>query len=149
MMVRASIVLVLPSPLEDPLSAKPVISVKRRVQAFVILAIAFFVAAGFAANRYMTAARTAPDDHPAQDMVVVPSPQDSAVKPTTPTPSPTHRRAGASSHRAITVTKVATYHRPKTRPSSVVAAEAESASSTGREVRGGRRTSASGKRLTT
>jgi uncharacterized protein YkwD len=85
MAVGTSIVLLLRSPLEDPLSATRVISIKRRVQAFVILAIAFFVAAGFAANRYMTAAHPSPVERPAQNVVV--SPEGTAVKPKTPTPS--------------------------------------------------------------
>jgi uncharacterized protein YkwD len=92
MVVDTSIVLLLRSPLEDPLSAKRVIPIKRRVQAFVILAIAFFVAAGFAANRYVTAAHPAPVDQPAQDAVVVPTPEGSAVRPDTPAPSPTRTR---------------------------------------------------------
>lgn len=90
-----SIVLVLGSPLEDPLSAKRSISIKRRVQAFVILAIAFFVAAGFVANRYLTAAHIAPAD-PAQDAVVVPSPEGSAAHPPTPAASPTPRTPGSA-----------------------------------------------------
>src|SRR3954470_10448613 len=98
MVVDTSIVLLLRSPLEDPLSAKRVISIKRRVQAFVILAIAVFVAAGFAANRYMTAAHTVPGDRPAQDAVVVPSPEGSAVKPHTPAPSSGRPRASAPGH---------------------------------------------------
>jgi uncharacterized protein YkwD len=89
MVVTASIVLHLRSPLEDPLSAKRSIPIKRKVQAFVILAIAFFVAAGFAANRYVTAAHPVPGDQPAQNAVVVPSPEGSAVTPPTEAPSPT------------------------------------------------------------
>jgi uncharacterized protein YkwD len=88
MVVSTSIVLLLRSPLEDPLSAKRSIPIKRRVQAFVILAIAFFVAAGFAANRYMTAAHPPMGDQPAQDSAVLPSPEGSAVKPHFPPPSP-------------------------------------------------------------
>jgi uncharacterized protein YkwD len=107
MAVNTSIVLVLRSPLEDPLSATRSISIKRRVQAFVILAIAFFVAAGFAANRYMTAAHIAPADRPAQDTVVVPSPEESAVKPFTPAVSPTaRRRTTASRSHPIAAAKV-------------------------------------------
>jgi uncharacterized protein YkwD len=102
MAVDPSIVLLLRSPLEDPLSAKRVIPIKRRVQAFVILAIAFFVAAGFAANRYVTAAHPVPTDRPAQDSAVLPSPEGSAVKPPKPKPSPakSHPRH-VSTHPAV------------------------------------------------
>jgi uncharacterized protein YkwD len=79
-----SIVLVLPSPLEDPLSAKRVLTTRRRVQAFVLLAIALFVAGGVAANRYVTAAHIAPPDTPATDAVVAPTPEGAAVKPDAP-----------------------------------------------------------------
>jgi uncharacterized protein YkwD len=94
MVVGTSIVLLLRSPLEDPLSAKRSIPIKRRVQAFVILAIAFFVAVGFAANHYVTAAHQSPDNPPVQDNMVVPSPEGSAVRPLpsrTPGGSRTHR----------------------------------------------------------
>jgi uncharacterized protein YkwD len=91
MAVSTSIVLVLPSPLEDTLSAKRSISIKRRVQAFVILAIAFFVAAGFAANRLVTAANTAHTGRPAQDAVVPPSPEGTAKKAPTAAASPPSR----------------------------------------------------------
>lgn len=120
MVVTASIVLHLRSPLEDPLSAKRSIPIKRKVQAFVILAIAFFVAAGFAANRYVTAAHPVPGDQPAQDAVVVPSPEGSAVKPPTATPSPSHSRAHAPSHRPAAAAKVV---KPK-KPSAAVNAGA-------------------------
>jgi uncharacterized protein YkwD len=107
MVVSTSIVLVLRSPLEDPLSAKRVISIKRRVQAFVILAIAFFVAAGFAANRYMTAAHPSTVDRPAQDSAVLPSPEGSAVKPTAPAHSSSARpHRQPSSHRPVAAAKV-------------------------------------------
>jgi uncharacterized protein YkwD len=79
--VGTLIVLVLPSPLEDPLSAKRVISTKRRVQAFVLLAIAVFVAGGVVANRYVTAAHMSQPVAPATDAVVPPSPESSAVRP--------------------------------------------------------------------
>jgi hypothetical protein len=93
MVVGTSIVLLLRSPLEDPLSAKRSIPIRRRVQAFVILAIAFFVAVGFAANHYVTAAHQSPDNPPVQDNMVVPSPEGSAVRPLpsrTPGGSRTH-----------------------------------------------------------
>jgi uncharacterized protein YkwD len=106
MAVGTSIVLVLRSPLEDPLSATRVISIKRRVQAFVILAIAFFVAAGFAANRYMTAAHPSPVERPAQDAAVVPSPESSAVQPNVPTPSSQPRTTHPASHRPVAAAKV-------------------------------------------
>ncbi|MFB9834544.1 CAP domain-containing protein [Actinoallomurus acaciae] len=111
MVVTASIVLHLRSPLEDPLSAKRSIPIKRKVQAFVILAIAFFVAAGFAANRYVTAAHPVPGDQPAQDAVVAPSPEGSAVKPPTATPSPSHSRTHTS-HRPAAVAKVVKPKKP-------------------------------------
>jgi uncharacterized protein YkwD len=122
MAVGTSIVLVLRSPLEDPLSATRSISIKRRVQAFVILAIAFFVAAGFVANRYLTAAHP---DRPAQDAVVAPSPQGSAVKVPTPAASPTSpasrpRTTGPRSHPVAAVKVV----KPKSKshvPSAVTA----------------------------
>jgi uncharacterized protein YkwD len=114
MAVTTSIVLLLRSPLEDPLSAKRVIPIKRRVQAFVILAIAFFVAAGFAANRYVTAAHPPLSDQPARDAVVIPSPQGSGVKPATPAPSPTrtHTRAPSRRRLAAKVVKPAKSSRP-------------------------------------
>jgi uncharacterized protein YkwD len=74
-----------------------VIPTERRVQAFVLLAIAIFVAAGFAANRYVTAAHPSqPAAPPVRDAVVAPSPEGSAVRPpsSAPTPAPrtgTHR----------------------------------------------------------
>jgi uncharacterized protein YkwD len=91
-------VLVLRSPLEDPLSAKrskpkrpPAKrpgSTRRRVQAFVLVAIAFFVAAGVAANRYATSAHNfQPDSPPVQDSAVVPSPEGSAAAVPTPSAS--------------------------------------------------------------
>jgi uncharacterized protein YkwD len=99
--VYTLIVLVLRSPLEDPLSAKRVIRTERRVQAFVMLAIAVFVAGGFAANRYVTAAHIRPPSAPpVRDAVVAPTPEGSVVKPHTRAPSPK-----------------ATAHRPKTRTS--------------------------------
>lgn len=111
------------SPLEDPLSAKRVISTKRRVQAFVILAIAFFVAAGFVANRYL-AVQPSSVNRPAQDAVVVPSPEGSAVKPPTPSSSssssPRPLTTHPSSHRPVAAAKVV--QRPK--PSSHLAAAA-------------------------
>jgi len=100
MVVSTSIVLVLRSPLEDPLSAKRSIPIRRKVQAFVILAIAFFVAAGFAANRYVTAAHPAPGDPPAQDAVVIPSPEGSAVKPRSTAHSPRRTHAPVHSQRS-------------------------------------------------
>lgn len=124
MTVGTSIVLVLRSPLEDPLSATRSISIKRRVQAFVILAIAVFVAAGFAANRYMTAAHTTPADRPAQDAVVVPDPEGSAVKPHTPVPSSKRPHAGASSRRPVAGAKVVKARKPKSNPPSAASAGA-------------------------
>ncbi|GLY76645.1 CAP domain-containing protein [Actinoallomurus iriomotensis] len=112
MVVTASIVLHLRSPLEDPLSAKRSIPIKRKVQAFVILAIAFFVAAGFAANRYVTTAHLAPGDQPAQDAAVVPSPEGSAVKPPTATPSPSRSRTHTPSHRPASAAKVVKPKKP-------------------------------------
>ena len=82
--VSTPIVLVLRSPLEDPLSAKHGIPTKRRVQAFVLLAIAVFVAGGIAANRYVTAAHLSPPAAPPTDAVVAPSPESSVVRPATP-----------------------------------------------------------------
>jgi uncharacterized protein YkwD len=116
MVVGTSIVLVLRSPLEDPLSAKRVISVKRRVQAFVIVAIAFFVAAGFAANRYATTAHpSSTDQSPVQDSAVIPSPEGSAVKP--PTPAPTKSRTHHAD-RPASAAKVVRPHKPKPRSTS-------------------------------
>ena len=113
MVVSTSIVLLLRSPLEDPLSAKRSIPIRRRVQAFVILAIAFFVAAGFAANRYVTAAHPSPSDQPVTDSAVVPSPEGSAVKP--PTPAPKHGKAGAQrpGHRTPAAAAVVRTAKPK------------------------------------
>jgi uncharacterized protein YkwD len=81
-------VLVLRSPLEDPLSAK---RVKRRVRAFVMLAIAAFLAGGIAANSLWSAAHApAPPTTPARDAVGTPErPADSTP---TPSASPSHRR---------------------------------------------------------
>ncbi|MDN3357205.1 CAP domain-containing protein [Actinomadura sp. DC4] len=112
--------LLLRSPLEDPLSAKRVISVKRRVQAFVILAIAFFVAAGFAANRYVTAAHPAPADRPVQDSAVIPSPEGKAVKPPTPSPSKPSRPSRTITHPA-SAAKVTRSRKPKPHTSTVIA----------------------------
>jgi uncharacterized protein YkwD len=122
MVVRASIVLHLRSPLEDPLPAKRVISVERRVQAFVILAIAFFVAAGFAANRYVTSSHPTHTDHPAQDTVVVPSPEGSAVRPPTPAPTTSRSHARHTSTRSAAEAKVVRTPRPKPRKSLLAAA---------------------------
>src|SRR3954468_2470184 len=125
MAVNPSIVLLLRSPLEDPLSAKRVIPIKRRVQAFVILAIAFFVAAGFAANRYVTAAHTAPTDRPAQDSAVLPTPEGSSVKPPKPKPSPTkshaHHHAGS---RPVAAAKVTRTGKPSSHPAAAAPAGA-------------------------
>ena len=105
--------LVLRSSLEVPLSAKRVIRTERRVQAFVILAIAIFLAGGIAANRYVTAAQSSPTQSspvtppvtpPVRDAVVPPGPEGSAVTPSTPVLSPkatfrrprTHRPAPKS-----------------------------------------------------
>src|SRR5437879_3655311 len=121
MLVDTSIVLVLRSPLEDPLSAKRVIPIKRRVQAFVILAIAFFVAAGFAANRYVTAAHPVPTDRPAQDSAVLPSPEGSAVKP--PKPSPTKSRTRHTSSRPAATAKVTRTRKPSSQPAAAAAGE--------------------------
>lgn len=73
--------LVLHCPREDPLSPK---RVKRRVQAFVLVAIAVFVAGGFAARSFWASAERhapAPAATPARDFAVVPSPEDTAVRP--------------------------------------------------------------------
>ena len=121
MVVGTSIVLVLRSPLEDPLSAKRVIPIKRRVQAFVILAIAFFVAAGFAANRYVTAAHPVPTDRPAQDSAVLPSPEGSAVKPPTPKPSPTKSRTHHASSRPAAAAKVTRTGKASSHPAAAAA----------------------------
>jgi uncharacterized protein YkwD len=119
MVVDGSIVLVLRSPLEDPLSAERVIPIKRRVQAFVILAIAFFVAAGFAANRYVTAAHRSPTEQtPVQDSVVLPSPEGSAVKPPTPTPSKSRTRHKTS--RPAAAAKVTRTRKSKPRSAAAV-----------------------------
>jgi uncharacterized protein YkwD len=129
MVVGTSIVLVLRSPLEDPLSAKRSIPIKRRVQAFVILAIAFFVAAGFAANRYVTAAHPSPADQPVTDSVVVPSPEGSAAKPPTSAPKhgkphtqrPSHKPAAA----AVVRTAKPKPHGSTSAPTKVLSAEAQ------------------------
>src|SRR3954471_5128033 len=115
MAVNPSIVLLLRSPLEDPLSAKRVIPIKRRVQAFVILAIAFFVAAGFAANRYVTAAHPTPADRPAQDSAVLPTPEGSAVRPPTPKPAPTRSHTHHASSRPAAAATVARTRKPSSR----------------------------------
>lgn len=89
--------LVLRSPQEDPLSAK---RVKRRVQAFVLLAIAVFVSGGIAARSLWSAAQEhgpSPATTPARDVAVFPSPEGAAVRPTadarpTPRPSKTAHR---------------------------------------------------------
>jgi uncharacterized protein YkwD len=127
MVIDTSIVLVLRSPLEDPLSAKRVISIKRRVQAFVIFAIAFFVAAGFAANRYVTAAHPSPADQPASDSVL-PSPEGSAVKPPTPASSPTPPRTHPSSHRPASAAKVVKPAKPSSHPPAAAAVPAKNLS---------------------
>jgi uncharacterized protein YkwD len=86
--------------LEDPLSAKRVIRTERRVQAFVILAIAIFLAGGIAANRYVTAAQSSPPaTPPVRDAVVPPSPEGSAVTPSVPVPSPTATFRHPRTHR--------------------------------------------------
>jgi uncharacterized protein YkwD len=129
MVVGTSIVLVLRSPLEDPLSAKRSIPIKRRVQAFVILAIAFFVAAGFAANRYVTAAHPSPADQPVTDSVVVPSPEGSASKPPAAAPKhgkphtqrPSHKPAAA----AVVRTAKPKPHGSTSAPTKVLSAEAQ------------------------
>jgi uncharacterized protein YkwD len=85
-----SIVLVLRSPQEDPLSAK---RVNRRVQAFVLLAIAAFVSGGFAARSLWTAAQQhvpSPATTPAREFAVAPSPEGAAVRPSADA-SPTSR----------------------------------------------------------
>jgi uncharacterized protein YkwD len=119
MVVDPSIVLLLRSPLEDPLSAKRVIPIKRRVQAFVILAIAFFVAAGFAANRYVTAAHRVPAGRPAQDSAVLPSPEGSAVKPPKPSPTKSHTRHASS--RPAAAAKVTRTRKPSSHPAAAAA----------------------------
>jgi uncharacterized protein YkwD len=90
-------VLVLRSPLEDLLSAK---RVKRRVRAFVMLAIAAFLAGGIAANSLWSAAHAPePPATPARDAVGTPErPADSTPEPSA---SPSHRRPPhhASRHR--------------------------------------------------
>lgn len=98
------------------------ISIKRRVQAFVIFAIAFFVAAGFAANRYMTTTHPSPLNPPVQDAAVVPSPEGSAVKPHTPVPS--HPRTRPSSHRPVAAEKVVKPAKPSSHPPAAAAAGA-------------------------
>jgi uncharacterized protein YkwD len=135
MVVNTSIVLLLRSPLEDPLSAKRVISIKRRVRAFVILAIAVFVAAGFAANRYVTAAHPTSTDQPAQDAVVVPSPEGSAVKPPTPAASPTRPRTHAPSRRPVAAAKIVNPTKPASRPQAAAAAPAKNLSAEDLAVR--------------
>jgi uncharacterized protein YkwD len=119
-----------------------VISVKRRVQAFVLLAIAFFVAAGFAANRYVTAAHPTTADQPAQDSVVVPSPESSAVKPHFPAPSPSRARTHAPSHRPAAAAKVVKPSKPAkatSHPASVVSAKNLSAEELAVKLTNGRR----------
>lgn len=108
--------LVLRSPQEAPLSAK---RVKRRVQAFVLLAIAVFVSGGFAARSLWNAAQRhspSPITSPARDLVV-PSPQGAAVHPSTPSARPSatpHRskspakKRKSPSHSATRSTKTAT-----------------------------------------
>jgi uncharacterized protein YkwD len=81
------------APLEDPLTAK---RVKRRVRAFVILAIAAFLGGGIGAKSLWSAAHVpTPPAAPARDTVGAPEPPVD----TTPAPSasPSHRRA--SRHR--------------------------------------------------
>jgi uncharacterized protein YkwD len=122
MVVGTPIVLLLRSPLEDPLSAKRSIPIKRRVQAFVILAIAFFVAAGFAANRYVTAAHPTTGDQPVQDSAVLPSPEGSAVKPHFPSSSPSKAGRRAPS-RPAAAAKVIKPTRTTAHPASVIPAK--------------------------
>ncbi len=79
---------------------------KRRVQAFVLVAIAAFVAGGFAARSYWAAGRHAPSTAttPARDFAVFPSPEGQATppavspRPSTAAPPSLHPRSGA--HRA-------------------------------------------------
>jgi uncharacterized protein YkwD len=128
MVVDTSIVLVLRSPLEDPLSATRVISIKRRVQAFVILAIAFFVAAGFAANRYMTSAHPSVE-RPAQDAAVVPTPESSAVRPMTPAhPSSRPPTTHPTSSRPVAAAKVVKPKKSSAKPLAAAGAPAKNLS---------------------
>jgi uncharacterized protein YkwD len=104
-------VLVLRSPQEDPLSAK---RVKRRVQAFVLLAIAVFVSGGFAARSLWSAAQRhspSPITSPARDLVA-PSPQGAAVHPSTPSASPsaTPRRSKSPAKKRKSPSHSATPH---------------------------------------
>jgi uncharacterized protein YkwD len=128
--LRTSIVLVLRSPQEDPLSAK---RVKRRVQAFVLLAIAAFVSGGFAARSVWTAAQQhapSPATSPARDFAVVPSPEGDAIRP----PADTKPSSRPRPHRSATPTakRTAPKHSATPRPtrSTAAAAPAKSGGST-------------------
>lgn len=88
--------LVLRTPWEDPLSSSK--RVKRRVQAFVLVAIAVFVAGGAAARSFWASERQtpAPATTPARDIAVLPSPQGQAgpLSPTAHPPMATRRTPG-------------------------------------------------------
>ncbi|GAA4621374.1 hypothetical protein GCM10023196_009290 [Actinoallomurus vinaceus] len=104
--------LVLRSPQEDPLSAK---RVKRRVQAFVLLAIAVFVSGGLAANSLWKAAQRhspLPATTPVRDAAVPPSPQGAAVRPSAPgvRPSKTAHRSKSPAPKRKSPSHSATPH---------------------------------------
>ena len=105
---------------------------KRRVQAFVLVAIAVFVAGGFAARSYWASGRRAPSPatSPARDFAVVPSPEGQAGRAAaSPRPSASPRyslrpRSGTRHVARATRTK-ATAHRVAAAgvPARVLAAE--------------------------
>jgi uncharacterized protein YkwD len=83
----------------------------------VLVAIAFFVAAGFAANRYATSAHHfQPDSPPVQDSAVVPSPEGSAAAAPTPSsPAPARPHRPPTTHPASAAKSVKTA-KPKPHP---------------------------------
>ncbi len=102
------------------MSAKRVIPTKRRVQAFVLVAIAIFVAGGTVANRYVTGSHvTPPSPPPVTDAVVAPRPEGSARPATSSPPAPDLSKSLAQRPKP---------HRPS--PSKTVAARPPTATST-------------------
>lgn len=86
--------LVLRSPREDPLSSK---RVKRRVQLFVLLAIAVFLSGGIAARSLWKPQDPPGGTAPARDFAVVPSPEGSTTRPSAPArPTAGTRRSDAT-----------------------------------------------------
>jgi hypothetical protein len=100
------IVLVLRSPLEDLLSAK---RVQRRVRAFVVLAIAAFLAGGIAAKSLWSAAHApSPPTAPVRDAVGTPQRPADGTPP--PSAAPSHRRPEHRASRHRTHAKPADSH---------------------------------------